>query len=306
MYIQTLAISLLQIAIIVLLGYYIAIKRILSRGCFKQLNNLVLTIVTPCMLLNSSNTTFDRVILDNILRCMLISSAIILGSYLLCILIFRKNIEKTRRSVSISMSVFCNAGFIGFPLTISLYGNEGLLYAISYNIVFNLFFFTLGLKLLSSSNEGFNLKKFLNPMTISATASLILFIIPYRMPSEIYYVLNLVGGMSVPLCLLLIGSWMVGVKWKSIFTNKLGYFVCFVRLLLLPTIFILILSIFKIEATLMIKVCILISALPIGTMNVMLSQKYGSDSTFANESLILSMVLCLATLFLVMQIQTIL
>lgn len=306
MYLQTLAISLAQIVVIVLLGYFISVKKILTKECFLQINNLVLSIVMPCLLINSSNTEFNREVFQNLLKCMGITAIILMASYFLCHLIFSKKIDKTKRNVGISMCVFSNACFLGLPLTVSLYGTEALLYAISFNVVFNLFMFTLGFKLLSSSAEKFSFKKFLNPMTIASILALVLFVLPFRLPSDVYYVFNLVGGMCVPLSLFLIGSWMVGVRWKNVFSNKLAYLVCFIRLLLIPGLIILVLYIFKIQLSLMLEVCILISSLPIATTNIMMSQKYGSDVEFANDSLFLSMLFSLGSLFLIMQLQNLL
>ena len=96
--------------------------------------------------------------------------------------------------------------------------------------------------------------------------------------------------------MMIIGAGFVGVRFKEIFTDGLSYLVCFLKLIVYPAILYLILTIFPILSPQARMVCVTMSALPIGSFNVILPRKYGGDAVFANKTLMVSMILSLITL----------
>ena len=51
------------------------------------------------------------------------------------------------------MLIFGNTGFIGYPVLSAIFGPQTVVYAVVYNIVFNLLSFTFGAWLIASDNE---------------------------------------------------------------------------------------------------------------------------------------------------------
>ena len=80
--------------------------------------------------------------------------------------------------------------------------------------------------------------------------------------------------------------------------KPLCYFVSIMRLLILPLIVFMVLSIFDVEEV-MKNTIVLVSAIPVGTLNVIFSKKYGGDSHFANETMMQSLVLSVVTIPLI-------
>ena len=76
------------------------------------------------------------------------------------------------------MAVFANVGFIGFPVVAELYGKEGTLYAVIYNLAYQIFLFTAGTALLSGKKEVDWKEMLLDPMTATSLAAIAIFLSP--------------------------------------------------------------------------------------------------------------------------------
>ena len=104
--------------------------------------------------------------------------------------------------------------------------------------------------------------------------------------------------MSGPLSMMLVGSWLIGVDLKSVLKKPLCYLVSLMRLLILPLLVFFVLSLLDVDE-LMTDTITLISAIPVGTLNVIFSKKFGGDSHLANETMMQSLVLSVVTIPLI-------
>ncbi|MGX8678934.1 MAG: AEC family transporter [Sphaerochaetaceae bacterium] len=304
MYLRTLLVSLLQVAALVMVGFFVARKGLITKDGFDQISGFLMKVVFPCAIIMSGNVEYKEEIWQNIKQVLVAGTAYFAVSLLLCWLLFKIPgiVSKDHRGQAVMAGSFSNAGFIGFPIVTAMYGTEGLLYAMIFNIVFNVFFYAASALFLQPAGTHLKFKEMVNPLTVTAVLALVLFLLPWRIPGEVGFVLNTIGDVMTPMTLILIGSWMVGVNWKRVFTNIQGYAVVFVRLIAVPMLTMLALKLLGIPYTMAMAVCVLTVALPVGSMTVMMSRQYGCDVAFANETMILSMILCIPTVFAVMQI----
>ena len=80
--------------------------------------------------------------------------------------------------------------------------------------------------------------------------------------------------------------------------KPLCYLVSLMRLLILPLSVFFVLSLLDVDE-LMTDTITLISAIPVGTLNVIFSKKFGGDSHLANETMMQSLVLSVVTIPLI-------
>ena len=78
------------------------------------------------------------------------------------------------------MGVCANTSFIGLPLVDVLFGGDGMIYAVIYNLLYNVFMYTIGIRLFDGEKrEKLDAKALvLNPLTISSLISIVLFFLP--------------------------------------------------------------------------------------------------------------------------------
>ena len=126
-----------------------------------------------------------------------------------------------------------------------------------------------------------------------------MFILPWRMPGFIADTFKLIGDMTVPMSMIVMGSMLAGVNIKKLLTDKKAYIVSALRLLVLPGLVmgaVLIFSNWFIISPETKSVVVLMCTLPCGSMNVIFAENYDVAPHFATRTVSLSMVFMLVTI----------
>ncbi len=123
-----------QILLMVSLGFFLQKKHYLGgEETMNCLTRLLIDVLTPINILASSSRAFSKGSGNSILICLGLSILYYMGSLVLCYAVFRlMPLDRSRRGVAITSSVFANTAFIGYPIVTSLFGQEGMLYASSF------------------------------------------------------------------------------------------------------------------------------------------------------------------------------
>ena len=300
MYLGTLIKSLLTLFLLVLSGYFVKKLNIVSEKTVEELSDVLLKVILPSSIIASGFEGKSSDIKSIGLSFLIISLCYVFF-FVFSFIVFRGLIkDKSRRNLAINMCVFANTSFIGLPLVDVLFGGDGMIYAVIYNLLYNVFMYTIGIRLFDGEKrEKLDAKALvLNPLTISSLVSIVLFFLPIESGGVVGDFFSSLGMMSGPSSMMLVGSWLIGVDLKSVLRKPLCYFVSIMRLLILPLIVFIVLSIFDVEEV-MKNTIVLVSAIPVGTLNVIFSKKYGGDSHFANETMMQSLVLSVVTIPLI-------
>ena len=117
-------IQLIQLFILIGIGYLLG-KTSLFRGVFvQQLTNLVLNLTMPCMILSSVMNSIDAPALP--LKDIIIAMFILVIILPVAAFLMIRRI-KTNQGLYLFMIMYPNVGFIGFPLMQSIFGSEAIL-----------------------------------------------------------------------------------------------------------------------------------------------------------------------------------
>lgn len=299
MQIETLANLMVKIVIMVSVGYLLQRLGVIDEYLKKKLSELLLVVVLPLSVLATGNHPYSSDITGRLLGAAGIS-AVYYALALVLVWLLAKALPMPLgdRGVFVNMAVFANTAFIGFPLISALFGAEGVLYAVVYNLAYQVFLFTVGVKLLKSE-EKMNWKEFLlDPLTIASVLSIVLFVSPFRLPAAVVGAMEDIGAMSVSISMMVIGCTIAGIKLRSIFTNIYAYIVSALRLVVFPLGMAVVLLWAGASGTLP-AACVLLTALPAGTLNVILAERYDANVTFAAQTVVQSMVLMVASIPLI-------
>ena len=140
--------------ILMLLGYYMRKKDILSDEMCKSLSWIVVNIANPAMILSGSVNSENGIAGEELLMTMILAVGIFAGLIIISLLIpIILRVPSHSAGVYRVMTIFSNIGFMGFPVISALYGTEALLYASVFLIPFNLLIYTYGILALKS-NDG--------------------------------------------------------------------------------------------------------------------------------------------------------
>ena len=289
----------LKIVVAVAVGFFLRKNRIIDERMQKGLSDILLKAILPFSILASSNYERSADVAKGMLAVLVAACAYYIVSLLLMRGISKKlSFSDKEKRVFVTMATFANTGFVGFPVMSALFGNRGLLLAVVFNLAYNVFMYTYGVHLLSGKSGNWK-EVILNPVTIASLVAILLFVSPYKMPSYALEPIEMVGSMTVPLSMIIIGSNLATLPFGKVLSDPKSYLVSAMRLVLLPgltllAVYILYQSIPMMPTTA--NVIVLMCALPCGSMNVILSEKFNCAPDYAARATVQSMLLTMITL----------
>ncbi len=305
--VKTILNLLIKIFLMIAFGFLLRKKKLITPELHKGLSNLLLKAILPMSVLSSANTDFTKGASGNILYVAAIGAGYYIGALLLMTGLSKKlPLKEKSKPVFITMSVFANTAFLGFPLIAELYGAEGMIYAVIYNLFYQLFFFTYGVSLLSGK-AGFEFKSlYTNTVTLVSLLSIGIFLSPFRFPEALAATVSSVGSMTVPISMLIIGSSLAEVRLRDILTDVNSYMVSALRLLVFPICILLLLSGLKVPVPVA-AVCTVMTGLPSGSLNAIYADQYGCDPEYATRTVVQTMVFMILSIpFIIMLVNVIL
>lgn len=295
----------LKVVLLVGLGYLLKKRGMISDELERGISNLVVNVFFPFSVIASSNNDFSADKVKNILTIMVIA----LIYYIMAILISTKlgkllRFSEKDQHIFMTMSTFANTGFIGVPVVLELYGNEGMLYAVIYNMFYQLFFFTYGMAMLSGDGH-LRIRDAWNPCTKSALLACALFLFQIRFPAPVQDTIETIGGMVVPLSMLVIGFSLTGIRFREILTDFRAYYVSLLRLIVFPGLVFFGCHALGVGRELT-MIAMLMSGIPSGSMNVIMAKQFGCDIEYATKAVIQSMIFGVVTIPLIAAVGNIL
>lgn len=171
---------------------------------------------------------------------------------------------------------FPNVAFIGYPVVSALFGPEALFYAVILVLPFNLMTFTLGPLLLAGAKR-FSLRQMLSPCVAASLLALVLALARLRPPAVIGEALDFVGGVTVPLSLLFVGSLLAGMPLGRMLASPRLWILTALRLLVLPAALCFLLRRMGTDA-LILGVAVTQMAMPAAVNGSLLCMEYGGDA----------------------------
>lgn len=285
-------------------GFYAKKRRILTTEVTKGLTELLVNITVPLLTIASFHFNFS----PNLLRNM---GIILVGSFVIHALAFFlskilfSRLPQNEAKVLRFSTVFSNCGFMGFPVLVSIYGKIGILYGSVFVVPFTIFLWTVGIFIYSGpradapKNWDSLWRILINPGIVAVVIGFIIFGFSIKLPTPIYQAIDLLGSMTTPLAMLIIGAMLASLKLKEVFGGFSIYYGTLVRLLLLPGIVLGILKLLGMNGVLL-GVLVVSTAMPTAANTVIFAEKFNGDTTFASR------IVFVSTLFSVLTIPALL
>lgn len=172
---------------------------------------------------------------------------------------------------------FPNVAFIGYPVAVALFGPQALFYAVILVMPFNLLSYSLGPLMLAGAGR-FRWQQLLSPCIVASVAALVLALTRLRPPVLVGEMLSFVGDITVPLSLLMVGSFLADIPAGEVFRSGKLWVLAALRLLVLPVILWVILQAMGIQE-LVLGIAVTQMAMPVAVNGILLSMEYGGDTT---------------------------
>lgn len=296
----------LILLILILLGVILTKAKMLSEITVKQMTDVALTIVTPCVIIKSFMRPFDPTLTKNLFIGFLVSIAMhIIYIVLAKVLIREKDIKKEK--VLQFGAIFSNCGFMSIPLLESLMGDTGVFYGTSYLAVFNVFVWTYGVLLMGNGVKDLSVKKIvINPGIIGITIALLIFFlnIPIHKVTVIAQPIGFMAGLNTPIPMIIIGYHLANSNILAGLKNLKALFAMFLKLVVFPIITLFGMYFIGIRGELLEAITISASA-PIAAITTMFSVKHDRATGLSVSLVSVSTVLSLITMPLIIALAKI-
>ncbi len=264
--------------IYIVIGYAAAKREIMNEEFSKKLSWIVVNVANPALTV-SAVVNGDGTIQGKDLLLTTEIAVVILGGMVLLSLaapvLFR--VEKKERNAYRLLSAFNNIGFMGFPVIAAVYGQEALLYAAIFSMLFNVLMYTYGIQTAQGQGMGkIQWIKILNIGVISSILAIVIYLFDIPTPPFFDTTMSGLSGLTAPLSMMVIGISLAGIRIKELFLDVRLLLYSMTKLLLLP---ILIMPVINgvIENEMLCGVCMIMIATPAASMNAMLMQQYGGS-----------------------------
>lgn len=291
--------QMIQLFLVITLGYILNKLGIFDQTLNRKLTTLLLNVTMPAMILNSvlvnnSDASISKVITIFIV-VIIVFTILPVVSY---VLVKGIRIPKKQQGLYMFMTIFSNIGFMGFPVLQSIFGDESVFYAAIFNMVFNLLVFTLGVIIMNYGNEkriNISIKSVLTPGVIASMVALVIYFTNISFPVVISNTCGMIGNITTPIAMLLIGSTLANMPLKEVFNDFRIYPYTIIKQIILPIIAFPILAFF-IKDTYLLGITFIVVSMPVANSAVLFATEYGGDIKLAAKVVFLTTLVSVASI----------
>lgn len=293
--------QIIALFLILFFGYFLRSKEVITKKNQQFLFNLLIDYILPFLIISAMTVEINTELIENT-KILFICWFFVYILFMLSANIFKRFIKtdnKQKRTFEF-LVIFSNVGYMGLPIIGSIYSETGIFYGSLGMIPFNIVIWTYGIYLLSSGKKDFSdrLQNIINNGVIAIGIGFILFITGLKLPGPIFEAVEMIGDMTFPLSMLIIGSSLYGIDISRVILKPKLVFLSFLRLLIIPVILLLALNFLPIPEIL-VGVIVIQAAMPIAANSVIFAARYQGDYQMASEAVFIT------TLFSIISIPAI-
>ncbi len=301
--------------VVVVLGYVAGRLGYLGGDFDRRLSRLVINITCPALILSSSMTgelPDRRFILPLLLISVITYAVLTTVAFLLPRYLTKRRDDEGPVGFAL---MFGNVGFMGYPVVASIFGHEAIFYAAVLNVVNTFAVFTVGTMLITGGGDGvmgtrrlddvetreyerhrFQKKVLYSTPMLAAYMTMLIVALEIKdIPAFVSQPLTMVGNITVPAALLIIGSSMSQLPLRALMGNMTVYLTTALRLVLLP------LGVYYLTrnlgfSELVVNINTVVIAMPVATYGTILCLKYEKDTTTITETTFITTLFSMVTI----------
>jgi len=277
----------LPVFLVIAVGYII--------GKYKKINiqplvDLIVYIAGPCLIFSS--ITKSDINLTDFFTIALAAVGIILISISLVFIIFK--ITKSKKTGLYLPMTIGNTGYLGYPVALFAFGIAGLSRAVVYDMMGSLILYSFGIYIINHK-DGIK-EMFKLPLLYAVIIGLSFNLLKIPVPQSIFKPIEMIGMITIPLALLILGYKLTEIKISS---AKIAFLASLFRIIGGLLVAFLIIRLFSITG-LVRNIILIQAAMPSAVMSMILCQKYRRDPDLVASVVFISTLLSIITIPLIL------
>ena len=299
--------NLIGLFLLIGVGFFAVRTGILPAEASKPMTALLMKITVPATIVSSMLRPLDMGFLK-MGASMLLVGMVILPLFSVVSLglsrLFR--VADGRRGMWCFCATFCNSGFMGFPVALALFGEEGLALTVILSIPFNLMMYSIGAKMVcmdlprDGSAQAISWGKVIfSVINLSLVVGLFFYFTQIQLPQAVRGPLDYLAGVTTPLSMMITGMNLSQGKAGDIFRDRDILTAAGTRLLILPVLAWGLMRLIPGLSSLVLGAALLNFSMPSPAAAALLGEQYGGDTQTAVRAVFVSSLLCIVTIPLV-------
>ena len=287
------------ILLLLVVAGFISNKCGLTGGDFdRRLSNFIINVSCPSLILSSvmGDVVPDRRLIIPLLVVGFLTYVALFGVAWLLPRYFVR--EAYMRGMYSFMLMFGNVGFIGYPVVASIFGPQAVFYASLLNVPNTLFIFVVGTVFVlgGGGKLRFSPRTLYCPGMIASYLSIVIVAMGWeQVPRVVAEPLSLLGGITVPGALLVIGSSMANIGRSHMLGSPRIYVMAALRLMAIPVLIYALSALAGVDETVN-RVNTVIIGMPVASYGTMFCLKYGRDETEMVRGTLVTTILSVVTI----------
>lgn len=283
--------------ILVVVGYSISKRKMMDAEFDRKLSVFVINVACPCLILSSvmGDTLPDKHLILPLLivgfatYVILIGAGFLLPRYL--------PVKVSDRGIYSFMLAFGNVGFIGYPIVASIFGSNAIFYASILNFPSTLLIFVFG-TIFISGGQGktrFKWDTLYCPPMIASYLSILIVATGWVPPQIISTPCTLLGNMTVPSALLIIGSSIAQIPIRHMVGTPSIYITAALRLFIIPLLILYLSRLCHVDPVIA-DINVVLAAMPVASYGTLFCIQYEKGETIMAQGTFLTTLLSVVTI----------
>ncbi len=290
--------QMLVLFIFMAIGFLLNKKELLPRDSSAALSKLETYLFVPCLVFSvfykyCTVENFKQKSVYILYGTVIMAVSLVIGIFLARL--FAKD-GYLRKIYTYSFAV-ANFSFMGNAVVLGVFGEKILFDYMIFTLPLNLYVYSIGTaSLITGENGGkISLKAFVNPIFIFLILGAVCGLCAIPLPKFITSAISSAGACMSPIAMLLTGFVIGGYSLKKLASDKKVYLASVIRLIILPTVFMLVLSTLKTDSAI-IRAALCATAMPLGLNTVVFPAAYGGDTTPGASMALISHLISIVTI----------
>ena len=225
-------------------GFLLVKSRLVASDGISAFAKLLMYVCSPMLVIYSFlNIEFSWALVGK----MFIAFVFAISVMLLFVIIFSrvfKGKPDAKYKIYTLATVFPNCAFMGVPILQAVLPDypEALAFSVMFSMALNISAWTVGSYVITGDKNYIGVRKvFLNPQIFALLVAIPLFALGVKLPTQLDSMITLLGKMTTPLCMLIMGMRLATTPIKGIFLKPMQYLIIAIKQLALPLLVFLIL-----------------------------------------------------------------
>ena len=297
--------KILSIFLIIGIGFVANKADIMPMAANKYLVGLLIRVTCPCMIIASITSNDLREDTLSLSLQTLAGAVVFFTVSALVGWVLSAKIVKVDPAENVGVYTFAfgsiNSGFIGFPITLAIFGSGILYLMVIHNVVLSLYLYTFGIMLVNIGASGGHpdfkgfLKSFTNINAIAAVVSIAMLFAGLKLPSVVFDCVDMIGDATTPLSMLIVGMQLGECDFGEVLKNRKLLGISFLKMLLLPVLTFLMVNWLPFDVS--VKACLIFAAsFPVAVAVVPIASEQNRDSLVTAEMVAITTLISLAVI----------